>query len=68
VRYIDIPAMDDYGDGDAPPSPIKITAMNDDDGPLPPMPPGRTTIAANRAQPLNPTPQQQPNEEIISAH
>jgi len=41
--------MDDYGDGDSPPSPIKITAMNDDgdDGPLPPMPPGKALGAVN---------------------
>jgi len=33
--------LDDYGDGGVvPPSAIKITAMNDGDDPLPPMPPG----------------------------
>lgn len=38
---------DDYGDGDNPPLPIKITAMNDGDddenggGPPPPIPPSK---------------------------
>ena len=34
---------DDFGDAGAPPSPIKITAMEVEDGPLPPMPPGASS-------------------------
>ena len=50
----------DYGDDNHPPSPIKITAMNDGDDPDPPMPPGilfsKLFLSNNQSQYRTPPP------------